>query len=225
MATPSWEVIHGDCCSLDVLERIRGISAVVTDPPYGVNERTMRKTNGRSNATSSIDFPPVYGDDIYTYQFPEQTPWLNYPKVVLFGANHYASRLPDSPSWLVWDKREGTGPDDNADCEMAWTNIGGPARLFHHLWRGMIKRSERDEARVHPTQKPVELMRWVIRQLDLPRGSLILDPYCGSGSTGVAAIEEGFDFIGVEIEDAYVAIARARIEAAARAPTFDFGTA
>src|SRR5690606_34818674 len=107
-----------------------------------------------------------------------------FPRVVLFGANHFASRLPPTPTWLVWDKRRGTGSDSQADCEIAWSNLGGPARLFSHLWRGAIRDSERGVKRVHPTQKPVALMRWCLEQAR-PSG-IVLDPFLGSGSTLVA---------------------------------------
>ena len=83
-------------------------------------------------------------------------------KLVLWGGNHYASRLPDSPTWLVWDKRlTNELVNDFADCEMAWSNLGGPARVFRHLWNGLLKDSEQGERRVHPAQKPLALMKWV----------------------------------------------------------------
>ena len=116
----------------------------------------------------------------------------------------------------MWDKREGGTSDDNADCEIAWSNTKGPARLFHHLWRGMIKASEREECRVHPTQKPVALMRWCIEQAKVPPSGMILDPYMGSGSTGVAAVQMRHPFIGIEMEPKYFDIACRRIEEAQR---------
>lgn len=216
--TPRWQVIHGDC--LEVLKTLPDdvAAAIVSDPPYGVAERTLRLTAGRSNAAESIDHAPIYGDS----QPFDPSPWLGYQRVILFGANHYANRLPNASCWLVWDKREAGTPDDNADCEMAWTNLGGPARLFHHLWRGMIKASERDQVRLHPTQKPVELMCWCIQRLRLAPNSLVVDPYCGSGTTGVAAIREGMRFLGIEREAQYVEIARRRIaDAAAQTSLFD----
>lgn len=200
----------------DAVEVLRGLSAdlCLTDPPYGVSERTARLSNGRSNAAASYDFPPVVGDD----EPFDPSHLLRFKKVILWGANYYADKLPCLPSWFVWDKREGTTSDDNADCEMAWTNLGTPARLFPHLWRGMIKASERDERRVHPTQKPVALMRWCIEQAKLPQAATIIDPYCGSGSVGVAAVTMGFNFIGIEIDPHYCQVARARISRACGVP-------
>lgn len=200
----SCTIYHGDCREL--LPLIEPVDLVLTDPPYGVSERTNRATNGRSNATASIDWLPVAGDD----EPFDPTPFLAYPRVVLFGGNHFADRLPPSPSWIVWDKREGTTSDDNADCEMAWTNLGGPARLYRHLWRGMIKASERNTRRVHPTQKPVSLMAWIIREWS-SADDVILDPFMGSGTTLRAAKDLGRKAIGIEIEERYCEVAAKRL--------------
>lgn len=203
-------IYHGDC--RDVLPLlcpyISQNTLLLSDPPYGVKERTDRKSKGRSNATDSLDFAPIVGDD---EPFdPAHLLALNVP-TVLWGANHYADRLPASPSWWVWDKRAGTTPDDNADCEMAWTNIGGPARLYTHLWRGMIKASERDARRVHPTQKPVALMRWCLQRAKVRPETIVIDPYMGSGPTLRAALDLGVRSVGVEIDERYCEAAARRL--------------
>ena len=204
-------LLLGDC--REIAPTLERPAAVISDPPYGISERTARATAGRSNAAAALDFAPVHGD---AEPF-DPAPWLTAAdRVVLWGANHYAGRLCGSSRWLVWDKREGGTPDDNADCEIAWTNVPGPARLFRHLWRGMIKASEREDSRIHPTQKPIALMRWCIQQAKVPPGGVILDPYLGSGSTGVAAVEMRHPFVGIEIDPSYFATACRRIEAAQR---------
>lgn len=182
------------------------VALVLTDPPYGVGERTDRRSKGRSHSAVSYDFQPVYGDD----RPFDPSHLFRFSRLVLFGANHFAQMLPPSPSWIVWDKRAGGTPDDNADCEMAWTNIGGPARLYTHLWRGMIKASERTERRTHPTQKPVALMARIIETYTNP-GDLILDPYAGSGAVLVAAKQLGRRAIGCEIEVQYCKAAALRL--------------
>jgi site-specific DNA-methyltransferase (adenine-specific) len=203
----SAEIIHGDC--IEVAAALSGIGAVVADPPYGVKLNTKYRSSQRANRAGCNDYPAIRGDD----RPFDPAPWLAYPVVVLFGANYYADRLPPRGTWYVWDKRDGMTSNDQADCELAWVSgaSGTVPRLFHHRWNGMLKASERDQRRVHPTQKPVALMRWVIRNLRLPPDSLILDPYCGSGSTGCAAVLEGHRFIGIECEAAYVEIARRRL--------------
>jgi site-specific DNA-methyltransferase (adenine-specific)/modification methylase len=194
----------GDC--REILPELEEIDSIITDPPYGKGERTDRASRGRSNATKALDFPPIYGDDVPF----EPIHLLAYRRIMLWGANYYADKLPSVSSWLVWDKREGVASDDNADCELAWTNFGGRARLFRHLWKGMIKASERGERRVHPTQKPVALMRWCIG-LAKPRG-VICDPYMGSGSTLRAAVDMGWPVIGIEIEEMYCKVAVKRMQ-------------
>jgi len=180
---------------------------VLADPPYGVSERTDRKTAGRGKLAECNDFPPVIGDD----KPFDPSPWLSCERLILWGGNHYSSHLPSSSSWLIWDKREGQGSNDNADCELAWSNLGGPARLYSHTWNGMLRASERGEPRLHPTQKPVALMRWVIEMFTEP-GDLVIDPYMGSGATLVAAKELGRRAVGIELSRDYCETARRRLE-------------
>ena len=118
------------------------------------------------------------------------------------GANHYASRLPDSPAWYVWDKRDGVGENNLADCELAWCNVGGSARLKRHLWMGLCRDSEIG-SHLHPTQKPVVVMAWAMDKAKIPQGATVLDPYMGSGSTGIACLRTGRNFIGVERDAAH----------------------
>lgn len=193
----------GDC--LEVLPTLSGVDAVVTDPPYGIGY-SHGVGGGCLARSTQFHQHAIIGDD---RPFDPQ-PWLRFPSVILWGANHYASRLPDSSAWLTWDKRDGVCSNDQADCEHAWTNFKGPARIKRHLWNGMLKASEKGIPRVHPTQKPVEVMEWCV---GMTTGT-VLDPYLGSGTTGVAAVRLGRKFIGVEIDPKYYAIAKARIQQA-----------
>jgi site-specific DNA-methyltransferase (adenine-specific) len=189
------------------IEQIAESGALVwADPPYGVNERTRRRSSGRSGLALCNDFPPVLGDD----QPFDPAPWLACERLVLWGANHYASRLPDSPTWLAWDKRDQQLENDNADCELAWTNLGGPARVFRHLWAGMLRASEQDEPRVHPTQKPIALARWAFERWCEP-SDLVVDPFMGSGSALLAARECGQRAIGFELSEEYCRLAVERL--------------
>lgn len=198
-------IYHGDC--REVLPDVWfGVDLLLTDPPYGVSEACNRKERGRGKLAECNDFPPVFDDD----KPFDPSHLLVIPRAVLFGANHYADKLPASPSWIVWDKRDGIASNDNADCELAWSNLGGPARVFRHLWNGMIKASERGERRVHPTQKPVALMQWIIAQHTKP-GQLVLDPYMGSGPTLIASKALNRRAIGIEIEERYCEVAAKRL--------------
>lgn len=215
-------ILHlADC--LEILPTLDRSHALISDPPYGIatnTDRTGRRLGGKSKGLlpthQTAKHEPVIGDD----RPFDPAPLLDFEKVILWGGNHYCERLPGSPHWLIWDKREGTGPDDSADCELAWTNLKGPARMYRHLWRGLCRRGEeniaagRDSWRLHPTQKPVALMVWCIAQAGTP--AVVVDPYMGSGSTGVAAARMGLRFIGLEIHPPYFDIACERIDAAYR---------
>jgi len=200
----------GDC--RDILPTLVGVTALITDPPYGVGVKANYGERGRSALAASNNYPQIHGDDAPF----DPAHLLGYPKVVLFGANHYAARLPSSPTWIVWDKLAGLtskreiGFNDQADVELAWSNAGGPARIYAHRWMGLLKDSEREDSRVHPTQKPVALMTWVLRAYT-DSEDVICDPYMGSGSTLVAAKALGRKSIGIEISQEYCDIAVKRL--------------
>jgi site-specific DNA-methyltransferase (adenine-specific) len=201
------ELIHGDC--LDYLDAISDADAIITDPPYGIDLNGMSGTYRSKWVQSSNDYL-IHGDDTPF----DPSPWIQFKKVILWGGIHFAARLPESRAWIVWDKREGTTSDNQADCEIAWTNLPGPARLYSQLWRGSCRRGEENisrQGRVHPTQKPVALMSFCIDFCKLDPGALIVDPYMGSGTTGVSAVRYGYRFIGIEIEKRYFDTACHRI--------------
>jgi len=203
-------VVCADCLEV-MTEMPEGcVDAVVTDPPYGCS---VVRGNGRLGSNTSRAGIPgrVYAEVIGDDRPFVPTPWLSFPEVVLWGANWFCSRLPDASRWLVWDKRDGTASNNMADCELAWTNLPGPVRIFSHRWMGMIRASEKLRTdRVHPTQKPLALMEWC---LSFVASSLVLDPFCGSGTTCVAAKKLGRRYIGIDISEDYCRIARARIAA------------
>lgn len=208
------ELWLGDC--LEVLPTLGRFDAVVTDPPYGIAfvHGDGGMGIGAGKYRSRLNNLPIAGDD----KPFDPVPLLPLAGVViLWGANHYADRLPPSPAWLIWDKRAASQhTNDFADCELAWSSRKAVARVFRHQWDGMMKASERGVERVHPTQKPVELMKWCLEQI--PDCLSICDPYCGSASTGVAAVKLGRKFTGIEIDPGYFDIACRRIEAALREP-------
>lgn len=200
-------VILGDC--REILPSLPKIGALVSDPPYGIS---YKSPSGKGK-TLRGDYAVIAGD---TEDFDPQ-PLLGWPQVCLFGGNHFAHRLPPSAKWLVWDKRAGMTPNNNSDCELAWCKEGGSARLITHLWNGMLKASERSDLRVHPTQKPIAVMEWVINQVAAP-GVAIVDPYLGSGSTGVACVRQSRPFTGIEVDQNYFDVACRRISDALTRP-------
>jgi site-specific DNA-methyltransferase (adenine-specific)/modification methylase len=141
--------------------------------------------------------------------------------VILWGANHYASKLPDSAAWLVWDKRDGTAENALSDCELAWCNVGGSARLKRHMWNGLCRDSEIG-VHLHPTQKPVVVMAWAMEKAKIAIGATVLDPYMGSGTTGIACIRTGRKFIGIERDPKHFETACNRIRRELEECVFEF---
>ena len=195
-------IYHGDCRdALPMMFDQPESWVVVTDPPYGI-----AYVHGRGR------YWPVGGTPIIGDAEPFVPQFLLAPGVptVLWGANHYASRLPDSPSWLVWDKRTPGFTNHQADCELAWTNLGGPVRIFRKPWSGggtLARENGTAKRAIHPAQKPADLMRWCV---SLAPNGVILDPFMGSGTTLVAAKSLGRKSIGIEIEERYCEIAATR---------------
>ncbi len=195
----------GDC--REIVPTLPRPDAVISDPPYGIGWKTpVSPRRPKSGWT-------VIGDDSPF----DATPWVGGP-CVLWGANNYAGRLPDSAGWLVWDKRHNMPPNDQSDCELAFCNVSRSVRVFRYTWNGggSLLAENGPERAIHPTQKPVALMRWCIEQARVSAGGTILDPYMGSGSTGVAAVQMRHPFVGIEIEPRYFDIACRRIEQAQR---------
>jgi site-specific DNA-methyltransferase (adenine-specific) len=199
-------IYNADC--RDVLSELDvKLGLIITDPPYGVNLDTHYKTNQRGPLAGCNDYPLVYGDN----KPFDPAFLLGFDRLCLWGANYYADKLPPQGKWLVWDKRDGIGINDQADCELAWCKgaSGNVPRIFRHLWNGMLKDSERDQRRVHPTQKPIALMEWCIGHFYAY--PFIVDPFMGSGSTLVAAKNLSHKCIGIEIEEKYCEIAVKRL--------------
>lgn len=206
----------GDCH--DISGAVGQVDAVVTDPPYGIGynhsggERRFG-TCGVTKAARQRGQPKIYGDD----QPFDPRPWLHFSNVMFWGADHFYPRLPDSGRWLAWNKLGHREPWDSfSDVEFAWHSGEGAARIFSMLWKGIAceKKGENNGLREHTTQKPIRLMRWCLEQSKALSGSVILDPFMGSGTTGVAAIQSGYAFVGIEIDEVYFDIACRRIREA-----------
>lgn len=196
----------GDC--LDILPTLPKVDAVVTDPPYGI---------GWQPRVNHQDQPWV--DD---KQF-DPSPFLAISKYQVFwGAQYFAASLPNSEGWLTWVKRpmDCDFSNDNrtySTTELAWRNWG-KAKFIGHVWDGGLRAGAAENRTFcHPSQKPIEVMEWCVRQLPADCNT-ILDPFMGSGTTGVACVKLGRRFIGIEIEPKYFDIACRRIEEAYRQP-------
>lgn len=201
-------------CHLDCREAfslVDKVDAIVTDPPYGIRE-AKGKNKTRGNKATAKDYGKKDWDDAPIASDLLDV-FINSGKpVIMFGGNYYP--VPPSSCWLVWDK-ENTG--DFADCELIWTNLKKAVRKIRYRWNGMI-RANREPRGDHPTQKPVGVMQWCLSHL--PKDTkIILDPFMGSGTTGVAAVSMGFKFIGIEKDEEYFNAACRRIKEAVDNPS------
>ena len=188
---------HGDC--LEILPTLPKVDAVVTDPPYGIGEdggRFRDRKGGGHRVLPKLGWdskrPPKEAFDLMRAAAPD---------AVIWGGNYFADLLPPSKGWLYWDKLMG---GDFADGELAWTSLNKALRKF--------TKCNKEHGKVHPTEKPTALIEWCIAFF--PDAESILDPFMGSGTTGVACANLGRKFIGIEIERKYFDIACERIEAA-----------
>jgi site-specific DNA-methyltransferase (adenine-specific)/modification methylase len=193
----------------DVLPTLPKVDAVITDPPYGIGEAAGKNASrgklavAKDFGNDSWDDEPISPDLIQMVRHAGK--WT-----VIFGGNYYA--LPAARCWLVWDKEN--GESDFADCELAWTNLPKAVRRIRYMWNGML-RANGEVRGDHPTQKPIGVMAWAINHVPEPCRT-ILDPFMGSGTTGVAAMNLQRQFIGIEREAKYFDIACRRIEDAQR---------
>jgi len=185
---------HGDC--RDILPHLEPVDLVLTDPPYGIGEAA-----GSNKSRGKMAVAKDYGNDNWDNE-PIPQDLINQlitQPAVIFGGNYYA--MPPSSCWLVWDKHI-TG--DFADCELAWTNLPGAVRKIDYLWNGCMRK--RPEQRWHPTQKPLDVMKWCIAQADTKLKKTvasILDPFAGAGTTLRAAKDMNRKSIGIEREQKY----------------------
>lgn len=229
---------HGDCRQVLPTLAPGSVDALITDPPYGMDwdTDTTRFSGGKSERAKDQAKGRIVGRNDYGAVTNDAapfdpSPWLGFPQVVLFGANHYAERLPRGTS-LVWIKRsDKLFQSFLSDAEIAWMKGGHGVYCFRKEFPPPSRAMDAggnpcNPVGIHPCQKPVSLMAWCMRMAKVPAGGLVFDPYAGSGTTGVACIQTGRKFIGVEIEERYCAIAAKRLEhAASGGPLFAAATA
>lgn len=198
----------GDCGG--IVFGLPRFDAVITDPPYGLGDKMQGGTWGaKEGFREMLEWDAEPPSSVLLCDIADRA---NY--CVMWGGNYYD--LPPQRGWLVWDKANAV--PTMADVELAWTNLQRPAKRY----KGLVGRVEFG----HPTQKPLDLMKWTIAQVDqCGPVQTILDPFMGSGTTGVAAVQMGRKFIGIEREERYFEIACRRIEDAQRQSDLFIGAA
>lgn len=205
-------IYHGKYLELLPAVDLSAVELLCADPPYGINYRSNHNSYRRPGVWAgwvrTENLPGIKEDDVTL----DPTPFLQFPKVAIFGGNYFADQLPPSRCWVTWDKRDGIGPNNQADCEMIWTNFPKVSRIYRHLWSGLLRAGEENVSKatkLHPHQKPVALLRWLIQYADTT--GTILDTHMGSGTTLRAAKDLGLKAIGFEREEQYCEIAAMRM--------------
>lgn len=204
------KIYCGDCLDFMGQMEDKSVDLVLTDPPYGIGEHGGKsESRCRSTGVTPSNYPNLNWDT--------KPPTLHYfnemfrisKNQIIFGGNYFS--LPPSPCWIVWDKVN--GENDFADCELAWTSFSTAVRKYRYKWHGMLQENmAHKEIRIHPTQKPVKLFEWIIKNY-AQEGDVICDPFFGSGSSLVACIKTGHPYIGFEKERLYFDGAQKRINA------------
>tara|TARA_R110000868_G_scaffold11940_2_gene57972 strand:- start:2898 stop:3614 length:717 start_codon:yes stop_codon:yes gene_type:complete len=205
----------GDC--MDILPTLGKVDAVITDPPYGLGVGLSKNNKGGKYGKQSgvlhesLEWDSSAPSGELFEAISKKAEWL-----IFWGGNYFADRMPAARGWIIWDKMNDNF-QSTSDAEVAWTNVNSRLRFFrrpHGLDKGFACKDQ--FVNVHPTQKPLPLMLWCIDVfMKKENPETILDPFMGSGTTGVAAIQLGRKFIGIEREPKYFDIACQRIEQAA----------
>jgi len=212
---PEHNVYFEDCVE-GMRERLDddSVDLIVADPPYGADTHEMGYINNPGGVADPVDYQEYDWDDEPVSDAALSEMFRVGETVAIFGAEYIADRLPPSRGWIVWDKTGGMNSSDFSDCELVWTNQDRPVRIIRHKWRGML--TDSDEDRYHPTQKPVTVIEKLITEFTTPEDT-VLDPFMGSGTTAVAAIQNDRDYVGFELdEDNYRSVIERRIGEAKR---------
>jgi len=199
-------LLCGDSTDSDAVAKLMNgekADMVFTDPPYGISI-VDSKTNkvGAGNLAKNQVYSEVIGDDTTdtAKEFYQTCVSLGMDNFIIWGGNYFVDFLPFSESWIIWDKRGDMNSNNFADGEMAWCSFHTRVRIYKQIWNGMIREGESDK-RVHPTQKPVQMLANIIK--DHLKGSTIFDGFLGSGSTMVAAHQLKRKCYGMELDPKY----------------------
>lgn len=208
-------LLCGDSTDLLEIQKLLGgnkAEMLFTDPPYGINAVSKDgKVGGGTAQAPARKYRPVLGDQDTSVARKswEAVCKLDIKAMIIWGGNYFTDFLPPSPCWIVWDKERPEGLTF-ADGEMAWTNFSSPLKFMRHQWDGYHRASERDQERVHPTQKPAALAEWCFKQYGEPK--IVLDLFGGSGSTLIACQKTNRKCFIMELDPHYCDVIIARWE-------------
>ena len=197
------EIYNEDCMPALSKMHENEFELAIVDPPYGIgiNKQSLGEGGGLYRQ------PKTYKRGDWDNNIPTEKYFIELQRCtqnqIIWGANHYISKIPyDSSCWIVWDKNNGA--TDFADCELAWTSFKSPVRKYKYTWSGFVqqKMGKDKESKIHPTQKPVALYKWLLKNYAKEKDR-ILDTHLGSGSIAIACWEMGFDLVGYELDTDY----------------------
>ena len=209
------QLLNADCMEYMADLPDKAFDLAIVDPPYGIGESGDNES--RNRVASNNYKAKEWDNEPPNFRYFEELSRVS-KNMIVFGANHFMGHISfasldhdiSSPCWIVWDKDNGAS--DFADCELAWTTFKTAVRKFKFQWAGMLQQDMKNkENRIHPTQKPVALYRWILQTYAKP-GQRILDTHLGSGSSAVAAHYFGCDFVGTELDPDYYAAAVKRFD-------------
>ena len=191
---PVSEVYNIDCMEFMSTCKDKQFDLAIVDPPYGIGANKMTLGNGKRIINR--------GSADWDLTIPSFDYWKELIRIskhrIVWGGNYMTDFLMPSRGWVVWDK--GTGDNDYADGELAWTSFDKVLKIFKYSWVGANAKNESN--RIHPTEKPVQLYKWLLKNY-AKEGDKILDTHLGSGSSRIACYDGGFDFWGCEIDKEY----------------------
>ena len=188
------EVYNIDCLEFMATCKDKQFDLAIVDLPYGIGVDKMTLGNGKHKIQR--------GGANWDNEIPKAEYWSELFRIsnnqIIWGGNYFTEYLQPSRCWILWDK--GTGDNDYADGELAWTSFDKVLKIFKKTWVGA--NANNGTTRIHPTEKPVQLYKWLLKNYAKP-GDTIFDSHLGSGSSRIACYDGGFDFIGCELDKEY----------------------
>ena len=207
--TEKLNLYHTDC--MDFMRDVPDgyYSLCICDPPYGIGESKKQRNNNKSEKWKNPKNEIKYAKKEWDINIPNKEYFDELFRVsknqIIWGGNYMVEFLPPKMGWIFWDKK--TGESDFSDGELAWTSFDKALRKFEWLWSGFKK--QQPEKRLHPTQKPIALYKWLLDKY-AKQGDKILDTHLGSGSIAIACHDYGFELTACELDKEYYEAAKKR---------------
>ena len=207
------ELLNIDCMEYMATQEDNAFDLAIVDPPYGINASVTFSGEQRKSG-KGVAMKSAFDKKEWDKKIPNNEYFIELMRIsknqIIWGANYMSHMLPPSMGWIVWDKDNGT--TKFSDCELAFSSFPTALRKYKFTWNGMIQGNMLNkESRIHPTQKPVRLYDWLLKNYASP-DQRIIDTHLGSGSSAIAAHYFGCDFVGCELDKDYFDAMKKRFE-------------